>query len=74
MPDSPQTSLFQVVELEIQLDEATEQYKNIVKNSNSKAQQRKMDFLMRNLDQLNIVQKQVCPFPFPLSPVRPTNR
>jgi kinesin family protein 5 len=48
-----------VVELEIQLDEATEQYKNIVKNSNSKAQQRKMDFLMRNLDQLNIVQKQV---------------
>ncbi|GAA5832586.1 hypothetical protein JCM3766R1_004253 [Sporobolomyces carnicolor] len=48
-----------VVELEIQLDEATEQYKNIVKNSNSKAQQRKMDFLMRNLDQLNIVQKQL---------------
>ncbi|GAA5977159.1 hypothetical protein JCM5350_003241 [Sporobolomyces pararoseus] len=48
-----------VVELEIQLDEATEQYKNIVKNSNSKAQQRKMEFLMRNLDQLNIVQKQL---------------
>ncbi|GAA6062684.1 hypothetical protein JCM10212_002507 [Sporobolomyces blumeae] len=48
-----------VVELEIQLDEATEQYKNMVKNSNGKAQQRKMDFLVRNLDQLSLVQKQL---------------
>ncbi|GAA5965702.1 hypothetical protein JCM21900_001566 [Sporobolomyces salmonicolor] len=48
-----------VVELEISLDEATEQYKNVVKNSNSKAQQRKMDFLTRNLDQLTLVQKQL---------------
>lgn len=49
----------QVVELEISLDEIQEQYKNAVKHSNSKAQQRKMDFLTRNLDQLTLVQKQV---------------
>lgn len=49
----------QVVELEISLDETQEQYKNVLKNSNSKAQQRKMDFLTRNLDQLTLVQKQV---------------
>ncbi|KAK4057209.1 hypothetical protein OIO90_001704 [Microbotryomycetes sp. JL221] len=48
-----------VVELEISLDETQEQYKNVLKNSNSKAQQRKMDFLTRNLDQLTLVQKQL---------------
>ncbi|BGO91970.1 hypothetical protein NBRC10512_001077 [Rhodotorula toruloides] len=48
-----------VVELEISLDEARENYRNLAKNSNSKAQQRKMDFLTRNLDQLTIVQKQL---------------
>lgn len=49
----------QVVELEISLDETQEQYRNVLRNSNSKAQQRKMDFLTRNLDQLTLVQKQV---------------
>ena len=48
-----------VVELEISLDETQEQYKNVLRNSNSKAQQRKMDFLTRNLDQLTLVQKQL---------------
>ena len=49
----------QVVELEIQLDELKEQYNNVIKNSNSKAQQKKMAFLERNLEQLTLVQKQV---------------
>ncbi|GJN91019.1 hypothetical protein Rhopal_004033-T1 [Rhodotorula paludigena] len=48
-----------VVELEISLDEARENYRNLARNSNSKAQQRKMDFLTRNLDQLTLVQKQL---------------
>ncbi|KAK4051377.1 hypothetical protein OIV83_002861 [Microbotryomycetes sp. JL201] len=48
-----------VVELEISLDETQEQYKNVLRNSNPKAQQRKMDFLTRNLDQLTLVQKQL---------------
>lgn len=56
----PSRASLQVVELEISLDETQEQYKNVLKNSNSKAQQRKMDFLTRNLDQLTLVQKQVC--------------
>lgn len=55
----------QVVELEIQLDEIKEQYNNVIRNSNSKAQQKKMAFLERNLEQLTLVQKQVgslyCP-------------
>lgn len=53
------TMLWQVVELEIQLDEIKEQYNNVIRNSNSKAQQKKMAFLERNLEQLTIVQKQV---------------
>jgi kinesin family protein 5 len=48
------------VELEIQLDEIKEQYNNVIRNSNSKAQQKKMAFLERNLEQLTLVQKQVC--------------
>ncbi|KAF8334309.1 kinesin heavy chain [Cantharellus anzutake] len=48
-----------VVELEIQLDEIKEQYNNVIRNSNSKAQQKKMVFLERNLEQLTIVQKQL---------------
>jgi len=48
-----------VVELEIQLDEIKEQYNNVIRNSNSKAQQKKMAFLERNLEQLTLVQKQV---------------
>ncbi len=50
---------YQVVELEIQLDEIKEQYNNVIRNSNSKAQQKKMAFLERNLEQLTLVQKQV---------------
>ena len=52
-------TLWQVVELEIQLDELREQYNNVIRNSNSKAQQKKMAFLERNLEQLTLVQKQV---------------
>lgn len=48
-----------VVELEIQLDEIREQYNNVIRNSNSKAQQKKMAFLERNLEQLTLVQKQL---------------
>jgi kinesin family protein 5 len=48
-----------VVELEIQLDEIREQYNNVIRNSNSRAQQKKMAFLERNLEQLTIVQKQL---------------
>ncbi|TDL27492.1 kinesin heavy chain [Rickenella mellea] len=48
-----------VVELEIQLDEIKEQYNNVIRNSNSKAQQKKMAFLERNLEQLTLVQKQL---------------
>jgi hypothetical protein len=48
-----------VVELEIQLDEIKEQYNNVIRNSSGKAQQKKMAFLERNLEQLTLVQKQV---------------
>lgn len=51
--------LLQVVELEIQLDDIKEQYSNVIRNSNSKAQQKKMMFLERNLEQLTVVQKQL---------------
>ncbi len=47
------------MELEIQLDEIKEQYNNVIRNSNGKAQQKKMAFLERNLEQLTLVQKQV---------------
>lgn len=57
---APSYPLFgQVVELEIQLDELKELYNNVIRNSNSKAQQKKMAFLERNLEQLTLVQKQV---------------
>lgn len=48
-----------VVELEISLDESKEQYNNVVRSSNTKAQQKKMAFLERNLEQLTNVQKQL---------------
>lgn len=48
-----------VVELEISLDEMKEQYHNVLRNSNSKAQQRKMLFLERNLDSLAGIQRQL---------------
>lgn len=57
-----------VVELEIQLDDMREQYNNVIRNSNSKAQQKKMAFLERNLEQLTLVQKQVRSFLYNFSP------
>ncbi|ODQ51997.1 putative kinesin family protein, partial [Saitoella complicata NRRL Y-17804] len=48
-----------VVELEISLDEAREQYNNVLRASNNRAQQRKMAFLERNLEQLTNVQRQL---------------
>lgn len=48
-----------VVELEISLDETREQYNNVLRTSNNRAQQKKMAFLERNLEQLTHVQKQL---------------
>lgn len=48
-----------VVELEISLDETREQYNNVLKTSNNRAQQKKMAFLERNLEQLTVVQRQL---------------
>ena len=48
-----------VVELEISLDETREQFNNVLRTSNNKAQQKKMAFLERNLDQLTLVQRQL---------------
>lgn len=43
----------------MQLDEVREQYKVIARGANSRAQQRKLEFLEHNLDALNAVQKQL---------------
>lgn len=48
-----------VVELEISLDETREQFNNVLRASNNKAQQKKTAFLERNLDQLTLVQRQL---------------
>lgn len=48
-----------VVDLELSLDETREQYNSVLRASNNKAQQKKMAFLERNLEQLTNVQKQV---------------
>ncbi|KAH0556326.1 Kinesin heavy chain [Trichoglossum hirsutum] len=48
-----------VVELEISLDEVREQYNNVLRTSNNRAQQKKMAFLERNLEQLTHVQRQL---------------
>ncbi|KAI8379311.1 kinesin heavy chain [Radiomyces spectabilis] len=48
-----------VVELEMSLDETREQYHSVLRASNNKAQQKKMAFLERNLEQLTNVQKQL---------------
>jgi kinesin family protein 5 len=48
-----------VIELEMSLDETRDQYNHVLKTSNNKAQQKKMAFLERNLEQLTNVQKQV---------------
>jgi hypothetical protein len=51
--------LSKVVELEISLDETREQYNNVLRTSNNRAQQKKMAFLERNLEQLTVVQRQL---------------
>ncbi len=48
-----------VVELEISLDETREQYNNVLRSSNSRAQQKKLAMLERNLEQLVHVQRQL---------------
>ena len=48
-----------VVELEISLDETREQYNNVLRTSNNRAQQKKMAFLERNLEQLTHIQRQL---------------
>ncbi|KAI8375922.1 kinesin heavy chain [Radiomyces spectabilis] len=48
-----------IVELEITLEETREQYNDILRASNNKAQQKKMAILERNLEQLTTVQKQL---------------
>ena len=48
-----------VVELEISLDDAREQYNNVLRSSNNRAQQKKMVLLERNLEQLTQVQRQL---------------
>jgi kinesin family protein 5 len=48
-----------VVELEMQLDEVREQYKTIARSTNSRAQQRRLEFMEHNLEALNSVQKQL---------------
>jgi len=45
--------------LEISLDETREQYNNVLKANNNRAQQKKMAFLERNLEQLTNVQRGV---------------
>ena len=47
------------MELEISLDETREQYNNVLRSSNNRAQQKKMAFLERNLEQLTHVQRQL---------------
>jgi kinesin family protein 5 len=43
----------------MQLDEVREQYKVVARSANTRAQERKLEFLEHNLDALNLVQKQV---------------
>ncbi|ANB15602.1 Kip1p [Sugiyamaella lignohabitans] len=48
-----------IVELEISLDQARDQYNLALRNSNNKQQQKKMALLQRNLEQLTRVQRQL---------------
>lgn len=48
-----------VVELEISLEQAREQYNLAIQNSNNKQQQKKMTLLQRNLEQLSTIQRQL---------------
>lgn len=41
------------------MDETREQYNNVLRTSNNRAQQKKMMFLERNLEQLTVVQRQL---------------
>jgi kinesin family protein 5 len=52
----------QVVELEMKLNEISEQYKVVAKSANSRAQQRKLEALEYNLERLSTVQQQVSLF------------
>jgi len=49
----------QVVELEMKLNEISEQYKVVAKSANSRVQQRKLEALEYNLERLSTVQQQV---------------
>lgn len=48
-----------VVELEMSLDDAREQYNTVLRTSNNKQQQKKLAFLERNLEQLMDIQKKL---------------
>src|SRR5436190_641321 len=48
-----------ISELELSLDETREQYNNVLRNSNNKAQQKKMAFLERNLEHITNSQQQL---------------
>lgn len=48
-----------VVELEMSLEETRDSYNNVLRTSNNRAQQKKLAFLERNLEQLTHVQKQL---------------
>ena len=48
-----------VVDLEVSLNETREQYNNVLRNSNNKAQQKKIAFLERNLEQCTNLMSQV---------------
>lgn len=43
----------------MQLDEVREQYKVLVRSTNTRNQQRRVEFMEYNLEALNAVQKQV---------------
>jgi kinesin family protein 5 len=49
-----------VIELEITLENTRDQLNAALRSNNSKAQQQKLIFLERNLEQLTNVQKQVA--------------
>lgn len=48
-----------VVELEISLDQAREQYNQAIRSSSNKQQQKKVTLLERNLEQLTTIQRQL---------------
>jgi hypothetical protein len=56
-----EADILKVVELEMKLNEISEQYKIVAKSANSRAQQRKLEALEYNLEKLSSVQHQVRP-------------